>query len=189
MKKTNKIKFTLTLFLIVSFHSLFGQQIPNKFLGLMIGTSLDTFLESNPDAKEGQFWVLNTNISATGMTVYEITKSTSSGDKVQIDCCFKNSKLSIISVEYKDYQLSSDILSGLKTKYGKYSKRFETGYKDFMNGQYRSVDIFKWSQNPNYILEFDYTHGIGLAEIIFADKASQSKIQQRKQKQNKSKIE
>lgn len=184
-----RAKTTLTLTLLICCLLTFGQQAPNSFLGLKLGTTKTAFLENNPDATEGEFWVVHTDISAKGMDVLTIKRKTSSGDEVQIDCCFKNDKLSIISVEYKGYQMESDILSGLKSKYGNYSKRLVKNYTDFMNGQDRTTYITSWTTNPTYVLEYDHTKQIGLAELIFADKATQSQLKQQKEKQNQRKVE
>lgn len=183
------MKLILSFAFVIYIQLSFGQQIPNSFLGLKLGTTKEVFLQNNPDAEPGEFWVVKTEISADGMDVYTITKKTSGGDQVQIDCCFKNNKLSIISVEYKGFQFENEILSGLKSKYGNYSNRFVKNYTDFMNGQGRTTYITTWSKNPAYILEYDHTKEIGLAELIFAEKSAQNALKKLKENENKKKVE
>lgn len=162
---------------------------PNTFLGLQLGTSQQTFMENYPEATEGSFWVLMTDISATDMTIYNIEKSTSSGDRVSIDCCFKNDKLVIISVEYKDYQNENDIITGLKSKYGDYSSRKSIGWNDFTNRQNRTTKITKWENSDCCLMELNYCVELGLTELMFADKATQNILNQQNELENKSKIE
>jgi hypothetical protein len=162
---------------------------PNSFLGLKIGLTKSSFFQQYPNAPEGSFWVVMTDIRAKGMDVYTIEKSTTSGDRVQIDCCFKNDKLAIISIEYKDYQSESEILTGLKAKYGAYSQRKTINWNDFTNQQDRTTTITTWEQSDCCILELDHTHEIGLTELIFADKQVQTRLAKEKELQDKNKIE
>lgn len=162
---------------------------PNSFVGLTIGMTKESFIQQYPNATEGSFWVVMTKIRAKDMEVYTIEKSMTSGDRVQIDCCFKNNKLAIISVEYKDYQSETEILTGLKSKYGSYSKRKTINWNDFTNQQDRTTTIARWEQSSCCILELDCTIEIGLTELIFADKEVQTKLSEEKELEDKNKIE
>jgi len=163
--------------------------IPNSFLGLSIGMTKESFFKNYPDATEGSFWVVMTKIRAKGMKVFTIEKSTTSDDEVQIDCCFWKDKLAIISVEYKDYQNETEILTGLKSKYGSYSQRKTFNWNDFTNQQDRTTTITRWEQSGFCILELDCTLEIGLTELIFANKDVQAKLTKEKELEDKSKIE
>lgn len=162
---------------------------PNTFLGLRLGMTKASFLEKYLSATEGSFWVVMTKIKAQGMDVYSIEKSTTSGDKTSIDCCFKNGKLAIISIEYKDYQSENEILTGLKSKYGSYTSRKTINWNDFTNQEDRTTTITRWEQSPCCILELDYCLEIGLTELIFADKEVQTHLSEVEEIEDKSKIE
>ena len=183
-------RLTMIFFLAVGlFQFGFSQtSTPNSFLDFKLGTKLTDFLTNNTDAKEGSFWVLHTDISAKGMTVYTVHRTTSSGDKVQIDCCFYNDILSIISVEYSGWQSGKDLLDALKSKYGAYTSYDAYEWKDFMNGQYRTTETVYWKKTT-CILNFLYTKELGIAELVFADKAVQQKLEAEKQNSNSKKIE
>lgn len=182
-------KIAISLIIIVVTINTYAQQIPNSFLGIKLGITKDEFIKNNPDTTKGSFWVLMTDISAYKTDVLNIVKQTSSGDKVDIDCCFKNNKLVIISIEYKGYQSEDEILSGLKTKYGNYTTRVTQKWKDFMNGQYRTTNITRWTLNKTCLLELDHTKELGLTELIIADKATQKAIALDKKNESKKKVE
>jgi hypothetical protein len=160
----------------------------NSFLGIKLGTSLKDFLLQNPESKESTFWVLHTEINTKGMIVHKIKRSTSSGDKVQIDCCFYKEKLSVIGIEYSSYQSGKDIYGALKGKYGESDTYDVISWRDFTNGQNRTTETFYWNTNKS-ILNFLYTKELGLAQLIFADKVIQQKIKIESQKNNRKKIE
>jgi hypothetical protein len=162
--------------------------IPNSFLDYKLGTKLSDFLAKNVDAIEGTFGVLHTEISANGMKVYTVKRQTSGGDKVQIDCCFYNDILSIISVEYTDGQSGKDIFNALKGKYGENTSYDSFEWKDFMNGKERTTETIYW-EKTTCMLNFLYTSQLRLAELVFADKSIQQKIEAEKQKKNSKKID
>jgi len=115
-------KLIITIVMLGNFLAAQAQiSTPNAFLDLKLGTTLSNFLANNPDAGKGTFWVLKTSIKSNGMDVYTINRTMSSGDQVEIDCCFYNGKLAIISVEYEGWQSGKDLLDALESKYGNYS--------------------------------------------------------------------
>lgn len=189
-------KLTIIFAIVIGFSQLCYSQTttqkttatPNSFLDFKLGAKLSDFLAKNTDATEGTFWVLHTDISAKGMKVYTVKRQTSAGDNVQIDCCFYNDILSIISVEYSGWQSGKDLLTALKGKYGAYTSYDSYEWKDFMNGQYRTTETVYWKK-PTCILNFLYTRQLGLAELVFADKAVQQKLEAEKQKNNAKKID
>ena len=176
------------IFFSVSFISNSQTTNPNSFLNIKLGTSLTNFKSSYPEISLDLFGYFQTNISISGMEVYSLNKTTSSGDEVKIYCCFYDDLLSVIAVQYSDFQSGKDLLIALKGKYGQFTSYNSFKWKDFMNGETRTTETFYWKKST-CILNFLYTYDIGIAQLVFADKFVQQKIKISKKQSATKKLE
>ncbi len=124
------------------------------------------------------------------MEVYTLEKQTTdSGDKIDIDLCFHNGILSLISIEYKDWQFGKDLVEALNSKYGHYTRYDDRTIIDPLNREERTTQNFYWERSNCCILNLNYTIQLHLTHLLFADKSVQQKLRNLKLKQNIKKIE
>ena len=171
------IKFLFTLFTIFWTFEISAQKVePYSFQDFRLGMTLENFKNSYPQSKSGQYEkdcesvrflkmeIPQSEIDSINFLYLSLIKNTESGDKIYITLTFYENKLGFINVIYSKPQILQYFIDGLRDKYGKEVKMYETGY----NQQYVHYD---WN-NLNYKMGFLFDNSFDCkmnSELWFRD--------------------
>ncbi|HTJ50926.1 MAG TPA: hypothetical protein VL443_15795 [Cyclobacteriaceae bacterium] len=161
--------------------------IPNSFHEFRLGSPLRVFLEKYPNVKKEKPSELSSTVKTDSMDIYSLRNQvTKSGDRIWITLCFYRESLSVMQVEYKDWQSGKVLLGALKEKYG-----IETRYEDNVltyNGRSQIVENLYWEKFQCCMLAFSYNSDNGSAYLVFADEEVQKRLKLRELKESEKKI-
>lgn len=160
---------------------------PDSFHEFRLGSSLKVFSEKYPNVKKEKPSSFSSDVKIDSMDIYNLKNQvTKSGDRIRITLCFYKESLSVMQIEYKDWQSSKVLLGALKEKYG-----MESRYEDNVlthSGRSQIVENLYWEKFPCCMLAFSYNSDNGSAFLVFADGEVQKHLKLRELKESEKKI-
>ncbi len=165
--------------------------IPNSFLDLKLGTPFSEFIANYPNAHQqlDEFYTLDLGLMGSVIYFDDMDRpyildnvKTKSGDELKLSAFFVNDRLAAIYVEFKNGVYAADnVYSAFKDKYG------DPTYSE-IKSEYHNTKSYYWIA-PSCVLNFLYKSDIGDLFLVFADRAVQDKIVDKRKKKNSESIE
>ena len=165
--------------------------IPDSFLDLKLGAPFSEFIANHPNAHQQEDDFFTFDLSLMGCVIYfdDMERpyildnfKTKSGDELEIRAFFFNDRLAAIYVEYKNGVYVTDkVYSAFNDKYG------DPTYSE-VKSEYHNTKSYYWIAK-SCVLNFLYKSDIGDLFLVFADRAVQDKIVDKRKNKNSESIE